>query len=301
MGATIDELLARPTTLTIVLLILVLVLATVLWVRRDGPRPAARWFAVAAGLALVVTLGVQALPSGPDDLVEPIRLEDQRPDAGRPADVPARVDGVVTVTAGEWDLAASTLEVRPGTITFELHNAGAVPHALRLRSDDDGPRREWRSDPVETGGRITLTADLPAGTYELDCPIESEHGEHDALGMEVRFVVHDAAPLADVSVSATDADDAPPTDAPQDTSAVDVAGFGYTPTHIRVPRGTAVTWHNTDREPHTATGDGWGTDLLAEGESGSIRFTDVGTHPYTCALHPGMTGTVAVVDATSRS
>jgi plastocyanin len=50
----------------------------------------------------------------------------------------------------------------------------------------------------------------------------------------------------------------------------------------------------------TATYDGTGfvnTGLLAKGSSASMTFTKAGTYGFICVIHPGMEGTITVVDA----
>jgi len=77
----------------------------------------------------------------------------------------------------------------------------------------------------------------------------------------------------------------------------------YTPSHIEVALGTAVTWTNQDNVPHgviispgvIATVDTWQSGPLYPGESFSYTFTSRGTFVYHCSEHPGMTGTVTVI------
>lgn len=75
---------------------------------------------------------------------------------------------------------------------------------------------------------------------------------------------------------------------------VSIEEFAFTPGTVTITAGDRVTWTNQDAVEHTATGDGWDTGLLAQGESGSIRFDTPGTYAYLCTPHPSMTGTVVV-------
>ena len=76
----------------------------------------------------------------------------------------------------------------------------------------------------------------------------------------------------------------------------------YSPSHIEVVLGTAVTWTNQDDVPHgviispgvIATQDTWQSGPLYPGESFSYTFTSRGTFVYHCSEHPAMTGTVTV-------
>jgi plastocyanin len=65
--------------------------------------------------------------------------------------------------------------------------------------------------------------------------------------------------------------------------------------------GTKVTWTNQDSAQHTVTagtpGQVAGTfdsDVLDSGKKVSVTFTQAGTFPYWCRIHPQMTGVVTV-------
>lgn len=207
----------------------------------------------------------------------------------------------VDVTLGEWALVSSLVEAPPGEVTFRFRNRGTVPHALRIRSAGSGKNRlEWRSPVVGPGEDGTITAALPAGSFELDCPVEDGHGEHDALGMETTFTVRPGA--APVTAPTTAPAPPPggsvpsrPSPAPSPSGAiVDITGFAFVPAELRVARGATVRWRNADPAPHTATGDGWDTGRLRSGQDGSVTFDQAGTFSYLCVIHPAMTGTVTV-------
>ncbi len=79
---------------------------------------------------------------------------------------------------------------------------------------------------------------------------------------------------------------------------VTMADFSFTPAAITISVGDTVTWTNSGPdEPHTATADdgSFDTGEVAVGGSASHTFTEAGTFPYTCSLHPDqMRGTVTV-------
>ena len=75
---------------------------------------------------------------------------------------------------------------------------------------------------------------------------------------------------------------------------VAISGFSYSPGTVTVNVGDTVTWTNSDAQAHTATGDGWNTGDLGNGDSGSITFQTAGTFDYMCGIHPAMRGTVVV-------
>lgn len=77
-------------------------------------------------------------------------------------------------------------------------------------------------------------------------------------------------------------------------SSVAISGFMFSPNTVTVDVGDTVTWTNSDAEAHTATGTGWSTGDLLDGESGSVTFRTAGTFDYMCGIHPAMRGTVVV-------
>ena len=70
----------------------------------------------------------------------------------------------------------------------------------------------------------------------------------------------------------------------------------FTPSQIRVPAGTVVTFVNSGALTHTITSKdaSWTTGTLKEAESGYVRFENVGTFTYECEEHPWAMGQVFV-------
>jgi plastocyanin len=77
---------------------------------------------------------------------------------------------------------------------------------------------------------------------------------------------------------------------------VDIRDSKYLPPSITVPVGTTVRWTNRDEETHTVTSSTgvFGSAGLDLGEDYGYTFTKPGVYPYTCDLHPFMSGTVTV-------
>lgn len=83
--------------------------------------------------------------------------------------------------------------------------------------------------------------------------------------------------------------------APQATDKVSVTNNQFTPPDIQVSPGTTVTWTWVpDASSHNVTFN----DGVVSGDKTSGTFTRTfssgGTFPYSCTLHPGMSGTVTV-------
>jgi plastocyanin len=85
------------------------------------------------------------------------------------------------------------------------------------------------------------------------------------------------------------------------TRGVAIQDFAYSPRTVEIRVGDTVRWTNRDSVAHSATArnGSFDTGLLAEGETGSVRFTAAGTYQYICTPHPDMTGTVVVRSAGS--
>ncbi|MGH9877441.1 MAG: cupredoxin domain-containing protein, partial [Nitrososphaerales archaeon] len=83
----------------------------------------------------------------------------------------------------------------------------------------------------------------------------------------------------------------------------------YNPATVRIEKGTTISWMNIDKDPHTVT-DGtpdskWGqvfdSGLMRQGAEYKFTFTESGTYPYLCALHPWMYGTIVVESGVKTS
>src|SRR3989441_1747742 len=87
---------------------------------------------------------------------------------------------------------------------------------------------------------------------------------------------------------------------------VQIKDCSFAPTITRVPVDSAVTWKNVDYLPHVISGVGWGSaegyanygqpGTLNPGGTFTFTFAKSGLYPYTCYLHPGMSGLVIVGD-----
>ena len=208
----------------------------------------------------------------------------QLPGAGSPG---------VDLALGEWALVPSVRAAPPGTITFRFRNQGTVAHGLRIRTPGSGKNRlEWRAETIAPGETAILVADLAPGTYEIDCPVEDGHGEHDELGMEMIFTVREGAPAL-APLPGQPEQEAPPAEADM-APTVTIAQFAFQPTELNVPVGATVTWNNSDPTAHTVTSDTFDTGPIDEGAAGTVTFDQAGTYSYFCAIHPTMKGTVVV-------
>ena len=88
----------------------------------------------------------------------------------------------IALTETEFKIDPAKVDVKkPGVVEFQVENAGGVTHALEVESED----LEAETEDIAPGDSATLKVDLPAGTYELYCPI----GDHEEQGMTGELTV----------------------------------------------------------------------------------------------------------------
>jgi YVTN family beta-propeller protein len=77
---------------------------------------------------------------------------------------------------------------------------------------------------------------------------------------------------------------------------ISIANFAFSPSEIKVARGTRVTWTNNDSATHgLAHKDGApGTGVLLPGQVVSRVYDSPGSFDYVCSVHPYMAGRVVV-------
>jgi plastocyanin len=87
---------------------------------------------------------------------------------------------------------------------------------------------------------------------------------------------------------------------PVTSATVTIESFQFTPNNIKLKKGGKVTFINKDTTPHTVTPEMGskfvGTGRLANNESKTIVFDNVGVQNYFCEIHPSMMGQITVVD-----
>jgi plastocyanin len=71
-------------------------------------------------------------------------------------------------------------------------------------------------------------------------------------------------------------------------------GFAFEPATLEVKVGDIVTFKNEDSAPHNVSIDGKQLGNQDQGASVTWTAQQAGTFPYTCTIHPAMTGEVVV-------
>jgi plastocyanin len=79
-----------------------------------------------------------------------------------------------------------------------------------------------------------------------------------------------------------------------------IENFTFVPQRLIIKAGTTVTWTNADHIPHVvaSTTEAFKSELIDTNDKFSFTFTSAGIYEYFCSVHPRMTGTVVVEEAT---
>ena len=189
------------------------------------------------------------------------------------------------IALGEWAVTPETRSIRPGPVTFVIHNRGTVPHGFEIELEGDssghgsGDLFKQESELLQPGESTRMKVVLRPGVYKIECLVEG----HDDMGMEAPLPVRADAPLQKVRPRTS-------------RGAVAIDDFAFAPTTIEIVAGDEVTWSNVDAAPHTVTSTQglFGSETLDPGDSFAFTFEEPGTYPYRCEIHPDMQGQVRV-------
>jgi plastocyanin len=163
-------------------------------------------------------------------------------------------------------------------------------------ADSADPRRlDRRSLLAFAGGAASLLA-IPVALADDDEKDDSSgHDDHDDHATATRTADDDHSGGSDDHGKVAPQGTVPP--GSTEVRIVDDDAHGFQPGSITVDLGQQVTFINLDDHPHTATGAGFDTGQIAPGQQVTVTFDHAGSFPYACAIHPAMTGTVLVRDA----
>ena len=201
---------------------------------------------------------------------------------------PTRVNpkkGGFEIGLGEWAITAEARAIRPGPVTFVIHNRGTVPHGFEIELEGEssghgsGDLFKAETGLLQPGESTRMSVSLAPGVHKIECLVDG----HDDMGMEDLLDVRADAPLVK-------------NEAQTDPGVVAIADFAFAPEVAEVEAGTRVTWKNDDAAEHTVTAiDGdFESNSMGQGESFSFTFDEPGTFAYRCAIHPEMEGVVNV-------
>ena len=191
------------------------------------------------------------------------------------------------ITLGEWAVTPEAAALRPGRVTFVIHNRGTMQHGFEIELEGDssghgsGDIFKAESELLGPGESTRMTVTLSEGVHKIECLVDG----HDDMGMEGPLEVSKDAPLVEEKGNQRPSDDH-----------VAISDFRFAPASVTVPAGTEVSWRNDDPTQHTVTADGgeFDSDILDPGGRFAFAFEKAGVFQYVCNIHPNMKGTVKV-------
>jgi plastocyanin len=82
----------------------------------------------------------------------------------------------------------------------------------------------------------------------------------------------------------------------QESNAIVIKSFMFSPMAVTVKAGTTVTWKNLDGEPHTVVNDAglFRSAALDQNETYQFKFDKPGVYKIFCGIHPNMKATITV-------
>jgi plastocyanin len=170
-------------------------------------------------------------------------------------------------------LTPAQLEIEQGT-TVIWSNQDDERHRMRSK---EGPV-EFDSSNLEPGESFSFTFAVE-GSYPY-----YDHRDRDGTAYFGMIIVGGAsldpnAPLPD-------------------TGSISIIDKSFRPGSVAVATGGTVEWSNDDGEAHTvtATDQGFDSGIMNGGASFSQAFTQPGSYPYFCLIHPEMRGMITVAD-----
>jgi plastocyanin len=202
-----------------------------------------------------------------------------------------RVDprrGGFEIGFGEYAVTLEAPAIRPGRVTFIVHNGGKLVHGFEMENeseegDSSGPGSgedgfKVETDTIQPGETISFDLDLRPGIHKVECFIDG----HDDLGMEILLEVRSDAPKVRQETASSAA------------GGVAIQGFAFDPPDLQVEAGTEVTWTNDDPTPHTVTADSGEFDSGTLDPGATFTVAVDGSVTYFCEIHPTMQGTITV-------
>jgi plastocyanin len=215
-------------------------------------------------------------------------------------------------------MPAHDAEQKPGVILRVDPSATnlSVPEGL-LDTDHCAPVLPPATPAASAASTTTVpeTGALPAPTVTAVTTSEGTSGGPMTIEITIRIAVDPSsgAMTVPVTVNATavpssggvspEAPSLPPAAASTSTpaaaasgQAVTVQNMAFNPATLTIPKGTTVTWTNSDPVAHTVTASGgaFNSGHLNPGQTFSHTFDQAGTFDYQCTYHPYMKGTIVV-------
>jgi uncharacterized cupredoxin-like copper-binding protein len=110
-------------------------------------------------------------------------VESEAKGAHEPAGAAAPAAHTIAVSETEFKIALAAGKLAPGKVTFDVRNAGKIPHDLVVSGP--GVSGAAKTPLINAGRTAKLTVTLAAGSYTLYCNVPG----HRAAGMNAKLTV----------------------------------------------------------------------------------------------------------------
>jgi len=186
----------------------------------------------------------------------------------------------ITSAAGPAEIVVISTTLEPGQLeidtgtTVTWRNRDSDRHRVR---SNDGPVK-FDSKNLDTGDSFSFTFTLE-GSYPY-----YDHRDRDDSAYFGMIVVGGPAGAPDGSLP--------------DSGAVSIIDKSFRPGSFSIATGGSIEWSNDDGEAHTVTSteSAFDSGIMNGGATFAQTFTEPGSFPYFCLIHPEMRGTITVSD-----
>jgi plastocyanin len=198
-------------------------------------------------------------------------------DRGRGDEEPVQITGTVPEGAVEIRIVSDDAGgFVPGELTVDLGQTVAFVNA---HHDEHTATGSGFDTGVIASGQVATVVLDTAGKFAYACQIHPVMTGSISVRGEDGIVPETQAAAQEV---------------PADATNVRIANFAFDPAQVTITTGTTVSWNNEDSVPHTVTStDGaFDSGIFDPGATFTWTFSQPGSFPYACQLHPQMQGTV---------
>ena len=205
-----------------------------------------------------------------------------------PPKVPGTAGSAGDVQVIDFDYSPRTISVKTGA-SVRFVNSGVARHTVTALDES------FDSGFMAKGDAYSRTFTTP-GTFDYFCIIHP-----DMVGsVQVSDGTGEPAPPATAAPRPVAPVSPPPPAAPGEVQMLD---FSYSPRTITVNAGGSVRFVNFGVAPHTVTAfDGsFDSGFMSKGDAYRHTLPTPGTYEYFCVIHPNMTGSVRVLDASGSA
>jgi uncharacterized cupredoxin-like copper-binding protein len=116
--------------------------------------------------------------SAPTTTTQPTTTAAASTSAATTSTAPKPQATTVQATESEFKIELSSTDLKAGKVTFDVKNAGKIPHDLAIKGGE-------KTKLIDAGGTAQLAVTLKPGKYHLYCSVPG----HEAAGMKVDITV----------------------------------------------------------------------------------------------------------------